>query len=47
VGHNANETNTQALREGATAISPMADQPYGRSGGVQDPFGNSWWITSV
>ncbi len=43
----ADETYARALYEGATAISPMADQPYGRSGGVMDPFGNSWWITSV
>ncbi len=43
----SDETYTRALREGATPISPLADQPYGRSGGVRDPFGNSWWITSV
>lgn len=37
----------KALKEGATEIMQPADQPYGRSGGVQDPFGNTWWITSV
>jgi hypothetical protein len=26
---------------------PPADQSYGRSAGVNDPFGNTWWITSV
>ncbi|WP_431200968.1 hypothetical protein ACQ86K_30970 [Mucilaginibacter sp. P19] len=25
---------------------PPADQPYGRSAGVKDPFGNTWWITN-
>ncbi len=37
----------KALAEGATEIMKPEDQPYGRSGGVQDPFGNTWWITSV
>jgi uncharacterized glyoxalase superfamily protein PhnB len=36
-----------AIAAGASAISPMSDQPYGRSGGVIDPFGNTWWITSM
>lgn len=36
-----------ALENGATAIMPPADQTYGRSSGVKDAFGNTWWITSV
>jgi PhnB protein len=37
----------QALRAGATAIQPPADQPYGdRSAGVTDPFGNRWFIAT-
>lgn len=36
-----------ALENGAAAIMPPADQDYGRSCGVRDPFGNTWWITSV
>ena len=43
----ADETYKKAIDEGAIAITELADQPYGRSGGVADPFGNSWWITSV
>jgi PhnB protein len=43
---NADETFQKALDEGATSILPLADQPYGRSGGVKDPFGNTWWITT-
>ncbi len=36
-----------ALENGATSLMPPADQPYGRSSGVKDPFGNTWWITAV
>lgn len=43
----ADEVYLKALNAGATEIMQPADQPYGRSGGVQDPFGNIWWITSV
>ena len=43
----ADITYNLAVAKGATAISPVTDQPYGRSGGVIDPFGNTWWITSV
>jgi PhnB protein len=44
---NADEAYQKALDEGATSIMPPADQDYGRSCGVTDPFGNTWWITSV
>ena len=43
----ADRTYIKALEAGATSVTPVADQPYGRSGGVRDPFGNTWWITSV
>lgn len=43
---NADETYKKALAEGATSIMEMSDQSYGRSGGVVDPFGNIWWISS-
>jgi uncharacterized glyoxalase superfamily protein PhnB len=43
---NADTTYAKALACGAVAVTPMSDQPYGRSGGVTDPFGNTWWITS-
>jgi PhnB protein len=36
----------RALRAGATSIDAPSDKPYGRSGGVKDPFGNSWFMTS-
>jgi len=36
----------RALHAGATSIDPPSDKPYGRSGGVKDPFGNIWYMTS-
>jgi PhnB protein len=36
-----------ALAAGATSISPPVDQPYGdRNAGVQDPFGNTWYLST-
>lgn len=43
----ADNVFNKALTLGAEEIMPMSDQSYGRSGGVKDPFGNVWWITSV
>jgi PhnB protein len=37
----------KALNNGATTTTPPADQSYGRSAGVQDAYGNTWWMTSV
>ena len=42
----ADATYAQALRAGGTSIEAPSDKPYGRSGGVKDPFGNSWYMTS-
>ena len=42
----ADATYALAIATGAKAISEISDQPYGRSGGVIDPFGNTWWITT-
>ncbi len=36
----------KALENGATSINEVADHSYGRSGGVLDPFGNTWWMTT-
>ena len=43
----ADSTYTKAVDAGSAIITPLSDQPYGRSGGILDPFGNTWWITSV
>ena len=36
----------RAIHAGATSIDSPSNKPYGRSGGVKDPFGNSWYMTS-
>jgi PhnB protein len=36
----------RAMRAGATSIETPSDKPYGRSGGIRDAFGNSWFITT-
>ena len=41
------ETYQKALNKGATSVTKIANQSYGRSGGVKDAFGNTWWITSM
>jgi PhnB protein len=43
----ADATYKSALANGGVAVSELSDQPYGRSGGIKDPFGNVWWITSM
>jgi PhnB protein len=37
----------RALEAGAKSLREPADQPFGdRSGGVEDEFGNQWWIST-
>ncbi len=37
----------QAIAAGAREVMPVTDQTYGeRSGGVADPFGHVWWIST-
>ena len=37
----------QAIQAGGTSIMEMTDQFYGdRSGAVEDPSGNQWWIAT-
>ena len=41
------ETYKKALEAGAESLVKVADQFYGdRSGGVKDPWGNSWWFST-
>ena len=42
----ADATYAQAMAAGATSIDAPSNKPYGRSGGVKDAFGNSWYMTS-
>jgi uncharacterized glyoxalase superfamily protein PhnB len=44
---NADETYKAAIAQGAVSVMEPADKEYGRSSGVVDPFGNTWWITSA
>jgi PhnB protein len=40
-------TYQAALRAGAKSVQDVADQFYGdRSGGVEDPSGSRWWIST-
>lgn len=43
----ADETFRIAIKAGAKTLTEPSDQPYGRSGGVTDPSGNSWWFVSI
>ena len=43
---NSDETIEKAIREGASVIREITDEEYGRSGGIKDPFGNVWWLTT-
>jgi uncharacterized glyoxalase superfamily protein PhnB len=40
----ADEVYEKALKAGSTSVMPIKDNPYGRSGGFMDPFGNTWWV---
>jgi PhnB protein len=43
----ADQTFSKALANGATKIFEPMDMPYqDRQGGVTDPFGNIWWIST-
>lgn len=36
----------KAMANGASSVMEPSGQSYGRSSGVTDPFGNTWWITT-
>src|SRR5690554_6828531 len=42
---NADETFQKAIDHGATVIMPVENKDYGRTSGIKDPHGNTWWIT--
>ncbi|MEX0720048.1 MAG: VOC family protein [Balneolaceae bacterium] len=42
----ADEIYQKALDAGATSVMELTDKEYGRSSGVKDSNGNTWWITS-
>lgn len=43
----SDEVFRKAIEAGAVSLFEVADQPYGeRSGGVEDPCGNEWYIAT-
>ncbi len=44
---NSDEVYAKAMAAGSESVMPVSDQSYGRSGGVKDPYGNTWWITTA
>jgi len=44
---NAEETFQRAIFHGSSVIKEVSDMDYGRCGGIQDPFGNTWWLTTA
>lgn len=44
---NADSTYIKAIANGSKEVMELSNQDYGRTCGVTDPFGNTWWITSI
>ena|SRR5271165_3365000 len=44
---NCDDVYKNALANGAASVTEPADQTYGRSAGIKDAFGNTWWMTAV
>lgn len=44
---NADVCFKKAIDAGSEVIMPLNNQDYGRTCGVKDPFGNTWWITAT
>jgi PhnB protein len=36
----------QAVEHGCKVVMPMDDKEYGRTGGVADQFGFTWWVAT-
>lgn len=43
----ADDTFSRAVYHGASIVTEVTDMDYGRSGGIEDPFGNTWWLTTA
>ena len=41
----ADESLQKAIDHGAKVIMPIENKEYGRTCGIKDPQGNTWWIT--
>lgn len=42
----ADEAYKKAVDAGAETVMELSDQSYGRTCGVKDPAGNTWWLTT-
>lgn len=40
-------TYARALELGCVSLMPLSDQEYGRTCGIKDPHGNTWWPTTA
>ncbi len=43
----ADNTYHAAIKAGSASVMELSNKEYGRTCGVKDPFGNTWWITSL
>lgn len=43
----ADEAFNRSIFHGASIVTEVTDMDYGRCGGVEDPFGNTWWLTTA
>ena len=44
--NSADDCYKKAIAAGASSVMEPADQSYGRSAGILDAHGNTWWVTS-
>lgn len=42
---NVDELYANALANGALSVMGLEDKDYGRTCGIKDPAGNTWWLT--
>ena len=45
--HDTDRAYSLSITNGAKSMMEPADMPYGRTCGVEDPFGNVWWPTQA
>lgn len=43
----ADDTFKRAVFHSAAVVKEISDMDHGRCGGIEDPFGNTWWITTA
>ncbi|KEQ29205.1 hypothetical protein [Pedobacter antarcticus] len=41
------DTFNRAIFHGSVIIQDIKLMDFGRSGGLEDPFGNTWWLTTA